>query len=111
MIGSGAVGGFVGGRLVQAGREVDFLVRPPRAAELNRHGLRIVDGTRTEVIDARLVTTSSLAGPWLFAVTRAVIAARPLPDRDDRIPPVSTAASPGLAPGTAAVTQPSRGSR
>jgi 2-dehydropantoate 2-reductase len=88
MIGSGAVGGFVGGRLVQAGREVDFLVRPPRAAELNRHGLRIVDGTRTEVI-----------------------AARPLPDRDDRIPPVSTAASPGLAPGTAAVTQPSRGSR
>lgn len=30
MVGAGAVGGFVGGRLVQAGREVDFLVRPRR---------------------------------------------------------------------------------
>lgn len=64
MIGAGAVGGFVGGRLVQAGREVDFLVKPRRAAELDQHGLRIVDGARTEIIDARPVTASSLAGPY-----------------------------------------------
>jgi 2-dehydropantoate 2-reductase len=64
MIGAGAVGGFVGGRLAQAGREVDFLVRPGRAAELNQHGLRIVDGAHTEVIDAHPVTASSLAGHY-----------------------------------------------
>lgn len=64
MIGAGAVGGFVDRRLVQAGREVDFLVRPGRAAELNQHGLRIVDGTRTEIIDVRTVTASSPAEPY-----------------------------------------------
>ncbi len=64
MVGAGAVGGFVGGRLVQAGREVDFLVRPRRAEQLNQRGLRIVDGTRTEVIEASTVTASSIAGPY-----------------------------------------------
>ena len=57
-------GRFVGRRLVQARREIDFLVRPRRAAELSQRGLRIVDGTRTETIDARTVTVSSLAGPY-----------------------------------------------
>ncbi|WP_228562737.1 ketopantoate reductase family protein [Catenulispora rubra] len=56
MVGAGAVGGFVGGRLTEAGREVDFLVRSRRAAELSRDGLRIVDRDRTEVIDVRVVT-------------------------------------------------------
>jgi 2-dehydropantoate 2-reductase len=64
MIGAGAVGGFVGGRLVQAGREVDFLVRPGRAAQLSQHGLRITDGAQTDVIDARTVTASTLAEPY-----------------------------------------------
>ncbi|MEF2976309.1 ketopantoate reductase family protein [Subtercola sp. YIM 133946] len=41
VVGAGAVGGFFGGRLVQAGRDVTFLVRPARAAALAEHGLRI----------------------------------------------------------------------
>ena len=64
MIGAGAVGGYVGGRLAQAGREVTFLVRPGRAAELGERGLRITDGTRTETIDARAVTKQTLDGPY-----------------------------------------------
>ncbi|QRN79640.1 MAG: oxidoreductase, partial [Nocardiopsis sp. BM-2018] len=35
VVGAGAVGGYFGGRLVQAGRDVDFLVRPARAELLN----------------------------------------------------------------------------
>ena len=40
-VGAGAIGGYFGGRLLQAGRDVTFLVRPMRAAELARDGLVI----------------------------------------------------------------------
>jgi 2-dehydropantoate 2-reductase len=41
VVGAGAVGGYFGGRLLQAVRDVTFLVRPRRAAELAKHGLII----------------------------------------------------------------------
>jgi 2-dehydropantoate 2-reductase len=41
VVGAGAVGGYFGGRLLQAGRDVTFLVRPKRAMELARDGLVI----------------------------------------------------------------------
>jgi 2-dehydropantoate 2-reductase len=41
VLGAGAVGGYFGGRLAQAGADVTFLVRPQRAALLARNGLRI----------------------------------------------------------------------
>jgi 2-dehydropantoate 2-reductase len=41
VLGAGAVGGYFGGRLAQAGADVTFLVRPQRAAMLARNGLRI----------------------------------------------------------------------
>ena len=41
VVGAGAVGGYFGGRLLQAGRDVTFLVRPRRAAELAKDGLTI----------------------------------------------------------------------
>ena len=39
VLGAGAVGGYFGGRLVEAGGDVTFLVRERRAAELAAHGL------------------------------------------------------------------------
>jgi len=41
VVGAGSVGGYFGGRLLQAGRDVTFLVRPARAASLAAAGLRI----------------------------------------------------------------------
>jgi len=41
VVGAGAVGGYFGGRLLQAGRDVTFLVRPKRAEALKRRGLTI----------------------------------------------------------------------
>ena len=41
VVGAGATGGYFGGRLLQAGHEVTFLVRPRRAAELATAGLVI----------------------------------------------------------------------
>ena len=41
ILGAGAVGGYFGGRLAQAGADVTFLVRPQRAQKLARSGLVI----------------------------------------------------------------------
>ncbi|TWC00829.1 ketopantoate reductase [Bradyrhizobium macuxiense] len=41
VVGAGAIGGYFGGRMLQAGRDVTFLVRPRRASELASAGLVI----------------------------------------------------------------------
>jgi 2-dehydropantoate 2-reductase len=41
VVGAGAIGGYFGGRMLEAGRDVTFLVRPRRASELASTGLVI----------------------------------------------------------------------
>ena len=41
VVGAGAIGGYFGGRMLQAGRDITFLVRPKRASELSGAGLVI----------------------------------------------------------------------
>src|ERR1700757_3140728 len=41
VVGAGAIGGYFGGRMLQAGRDMTFLVRPRRATELASAGLVI----------------------------------------------------------------------
>jgi 2-dehydropantoate 2-reductase len=41
ILGAGAIGGYVGGRLSEAGRDVTFLVRDARRKQLARDGLRL----------------------------------------------------------------------
>ncbi len=41
VLGAGALGGYFGGRLLEAGADVTFLVRPRRQAQLQAHGLVI----------------------------------------------------------------------
>jgi 2-dehydropantoate 2-reductase len=41
IVGAGAIGGYFGGRLLESGADVTFLVRSRRAAELGRTGLAI----------------------------------------------------------------------
>lgn len=64
VVGAGAVGGYIGGRLLQAGREVEFLVRSRRAEQLEQRGLRIVGGDRPEEIQATPVLASALTGTY-----------------------------------------------
>ncbi|HEY2676747.1 MAG TPA: ketopantoate reductase family protein [Steroidobacteraceae bacterium] len=42
VVGAGAIGGYFGARLLEAGRDVTFLVRPRRAEQLARNGLIVV---------------------------------------------------------------------
>ncbi len=64
MVGAGATGGYFGGRLAEAGRDVTFLVRPARAAALAERGLRIHSPAGESVIPVRTVTAASIDGPY-----------------------------------------------
>ena len=41
VLGAGAIGGYLGGRLTEAGADITFLVRDARRAQLDRDGLRL----------------------------------------------------------------------
>lgn len=64
VVGAGATGGYFGGRLVQAGRDVTFLVREGRARTLRERGLRIVGLGEQTVLEPGLVTADTLDGPY-----------------------------------------------
>ena len=48
ILGAGAIGGYVGGRLHQSGADVTFLVRPARRERLERDGL-VIKSTKGDV--------------------------------------------------------------
>jgi 2-dehydropantoate 2-reductase len=60
VVGAGATGGFFGGRLAQAGRDVTFLVRAARAERLRRNGLEIVSPLGDARIEPKLITAEEL---------------------------------------------------
>ncbi|MFN3400891.1 MAG: 2-dehydropantoate 2-reductase [Ferrovibrio sp.] len=64
VVGAGSTGGYYGGRLVQAGRDVTFLVRPGRAAQLQKDGLQIKSPYGDFTCTPKLVTADQIAGPY-----------------------------------------------
>jgi 2-dehydropantoate 2-reductase len=61
VVGAGATGGYFGGRLAQAGRDVTFLVRPARADRLRAEGLQIVSPHGDVTLTPKLLTAGSIA--------------------------------------------------
>jgi 2-dehydropantoate 2-reductase len=64
IVGAGAVGGYFGSRLAQAGRDVTFLVRPARAKQLRRDGLRIISPHGDAVLSPKLVSAEEIDMPY-----------------------------------------------
>jgi ketopantoate reductase len=60
IVGAGAVGGYFGGRLAQAGRDVTFLVRPSRAKQLRQAGLCIISPHGDAVVTPKLVSAGEI---------------------------------------------------
>ena len=56
VLGAGGVGGYFGGRLAAAGVDIDFLVRPARAASLAGTGLVITSPLGDARVDIRALT-------------------------------------------------------
>jgi 2-dehydropantoate 2-reductase len=64
IVGAGATGGYFGGRLVQAGRDVTFLVRPARAERLRATGLEIVSPHGDFTVHPKLATAETIDGSF-----------------------------------------------
>ena len=67
-VGAGATGGYFGGRLASAGKDVTFLVRPGRRATLTERGLRIMSPGRETVVQPRLIAAGEVDGPYELIV-------------------------------------------
>jgi 2-dehydropantoate 2-reductase len=96
VLGAGAVGGYFGGRLAEAGRDVTFLVRPARAALLAEHGLRVASLLGDFKVKPQLATAERLDGPYdlvlltakHYDLDQAVAAIRPAVGPDTVVLPM-----------------------
>jgi 2-dehydropantoate 2-reductase len=62
VVGAGAVGGYFGGRLAEANRDVTFLVRVRRAEEIKEKGLQIVSPHGDLTLHPKAVTADQIKG-------------------------------------------------
>jgi 2-dehydropantoate 2-reductase len=64
VVGAGAVGGYFGGRLMEAGRDVTFLVRARRAEQMQTDGLQIVSPHGDLTLRPKAITAEQIAGAY-----------------------------------------------
>jgi len=64
VLGAGAVGGYFGGRLAEAGRDVTFLVRGPRTAAVAEHGLTVESPLGDFRVPVKVATADMVGGPY-----------------------------------------------
>ncbi len=92
VLGAGAIGGYFGGKLAQAGADVAFLVRPRRAKQLAEHGLVLKAHEGETRIAVKTVQASGIATP--YDVVLLCCKAYDLPD-------AIAAIAPAVGPGSA----------
>jgi 2-dehydropantoate 2-reductase len=65
IVGAGAIGGYIGAKLIQAGEEVTLIARGAHLEAIKQHGLILetMEGTRETVIPALATSEMSEAGP------------------------------------------------
>jgi 2-dehydropantoate 2-reductase len=64
VLGAGGVGGYFGGRLVESGADVTFLVREGRARQLAEHGLVIKSPVGDAQLKVRILTAADPGAPF-----------------------------------------------
>jgi 2-dehydropantoate 2-reductase len=89
VLGAGGIGGYFGGRLVEAGADVTFLVREGRRKILSEHGLQI----ESPFGDARLAVKTVVA-PEVTPVYDAVILTCKAYDLDAGVAAIAPAVAP-----------------
>ena len=103
VVGAGAVGGYFGGRLVQAGRDVTFLVRPKQAEQMQSYGLRIVSAMHGD-FNARpkTITAGQIASPYdvIFLSVKSYDLAAAIDDFAPAVGPQTVIISRPQRPGT-----------
>ena len=92
IVGAGAVGGYFGGRLLEQGRDVTFLVRPQRQQQLAASGLVI----KSKLGDATLPAPTVLAQDITSAFDLVILGPKAY-DLDSAIAAVGPAIGPNTA--------------
>jgi 2-dehydropantoate 2-reductase len=93
VVGAGGIGGYFGGRMLDAGRDITFLVRPKRAALLAEQGLRIKSPAGDLTLAAPpTVTADRIPGPFDM-----VLLSCKAYDLDSAMADVAPAVGPGTA--------------
>ena len=64
IVGAGSTGGYFGGRLLQAGRDVTFLVHAARAEALRRQGLQVVSPHGNVTLQPKLALANEISAPF-----------------------------------------------
>ena len=93
VLGAGAIGGYFGGRLLQSGADVTFLVRPRRADDLRRDGLVI----KSPHGDATLPAPPTVLAQDLKAAFDIVLLTCKAFDLDDAIASIAPAVGPATS--------------
>jgi len=92
VLGAGALGGYFGGMLLRGGAEVDFLVRPRRAAQLAERGLVIKDSAGDFAASVKTLRAGEIDSPYdvVFLTCKAY-------DLDSAIEAIAPAVGAGSA--------------
>ena len=61
--GAGAIGGYLGARMVQTGQEVTLFARGPHLAAMQQRGLRVIDADGGFEVRPRVIGNLQEAGP------------------------------------------------
>jgi 2-dehydropantoate 2-reductase len=93
VLGAGAIGGYFGGRLLQAGRDVTFLVRPARAARLAETGLVI----KSPLGDATLAAPPTVVAGAIRAPFDLILLSCKAYDLESAIADIAPAVGPNTA--------------
>lgn len=93
VVGAGGTGGYFGGRLLEAGRDVTFLVRSRRAAQLAEHGLVI----RSPMGDFTAPNPPTIAAEALRSAYDVVLLSCKAYDLDTAIDSFAPAVGPNTA--------------
>jgi 2-dehydropantoate 2-reductase len=91
VVGAGAIGGYFGGRLLQAGRDVTFFVRPRRREQLASAGLSI----RSPMGDANLPAPPTIAAEVVHEPFDLILLSCKSYDLDGAIESFAPAVGPG----------------
>ncbi|MFO1171098.1 MAG: 2-dehydropantoate 2-reductase [Hyphomicrobiaceae bacterium] len=68
IFGAGAIGGYMGVRLLEAGADVTFLARGPHLAAMRDNGVTLISDGKETVVRPRLAATPEEAGPQDYVV-------------------------------------------
>jgi 2-dehydropantoate 2-reductase len=95
VFGAGAIGGYLGAKLLIAGEDVTLIARGPHLQAMQQRGLKLIEGGSETVVHPRAVQTGEEAGPQDYVI---------LALKAHSVTPALDAIQPLLGPDTAVVT-------